>query len=82
MHRRPPLTAAPPPELLRFDPSEWPAEQWWRSLELWGQARMRWVKQHPGTAVGSALDVLRVQHRMHAEHRRAEWEASLGGRAS
>jgi len=36
-HRRPPLTVVPPPELLSFDPDEWPAEQWWQSCELWGR---------------------------------------------
>jgi hypothetical protein len=76
-HRRPPLSAVPSPQLLVFDPVEWPAEQWWRSLELWGSARMAWVKAHPNTAVGSKLDVLRVQHRMHEERRREVWQARL-----
>jgi hypothetical protein len=74
-HRRPPLTVAPPPELLSFDPDEWPAEEWWQSCELWGRACMAWVKAHPGTELGSALDVLREQRRMYEARRRSEWEA-------
>ena len=54
-HRRPPLAAVPPEKLLRFDPDEWPAGEWWQSLELWGQARMEWVKAHPGSPVGDRV---------------------------
>jgi hypothetical protein len=43
---------------------------------------MKWVKQHPGTEVGSALDVLRAKHRMYETHRRLEREAGLNGGAS
>jgi hypothetical protein len=75
-HRRPPLTVAPPPELMVFDPSEWPAEQWWQSAELWGRARMAWVKAHPGSEIGSPLSVLREQHRLYEVRRRSEWEAA------
>jgi hypothetical protein len=81
-HRRPSLTVAPPPELVIFNPDEWPVEEWWQSCELWGRACMEFVKQHPGTELGSALDVLREQHRLYEAHRRLEWEASLNGRAS
>jgi hypothetical protein len=81
-HRRPPLTVAPPPELMIFNPDEWPAEEWWQSCELWGRARMAFVKAHPGSELGSALDVLREQHRLYEAHRRSEWEATLNGRAS
>jgi hypothetical protein len=81
-HRRPPLAAVPPEKLLRFDPDEWPAAEWWQSLELWGQARMAFVKAHPGSALGSALDVLREQRRLHEARRRSVWEAGLNGRAS
>jgi hypothetical protein len=81
-HRRPPLTVAPPPELVSFDPDEWPAGEWWQSLELWGQARMAWVKAHPGSPLGTALDVLREKRRLSEAHRRSEWEAGLNGYAS
>jgi hypothetical protein len=81
-HRRPPLTVVPPPELLSFDPDEWPAEQWWQSCELWGAARMAFVKQHPGSELGSPLTVLREKHRLYEERRRSLWEAGLGGAAS
>jgi hypothetical protein len=81
-HRRPLLSVAPPPELLSFDPDEWPAGEWWQSCELWGRARMAFVKQHSGSELGSALDVLREQHRLFEERRRSEWEAGLNGYAS
>ena len=81
-HRRPPLTAAPPEKLLRFDPDEWPAGEWWQSCELWGAACMAWVKAHPGSELGSALNVLREKHRLYEARRRAEWEAGLNGAAS
>ena len=81
-HRRPPLQAAPPPELLRFDPDEWPAGEWWQSCELWGRGCMEFVKQHPGSELGSALDVLREKHRLYGAHRRLVWEAGLNGGAS
>jgi hypothetical protein len=82
VHRRPPLTVSPPPELVIFDPDEWPAGEWWQSFELWGSARLGWVKAHPGTVLGTALDVLREHRRLREAHRRAEWEAGLGGAAS
>jgi hypothetical protein len=50
-HRRP-LAAAVPPELLEFQGER-------ASFEAWCDARMRWVKAHPGSALGSSLDVLR-----------------------
>jgi hypothetical protein len=81
----PPSSAAdcgPPPELLVFDPDEWPAEQWWQSLELWTAARREFVKQHPGSALGNMLTVLRENRRLSDAHRRLEWEAGLGGYAS
>ncbi|HEY6686870.1 MAG TPA: hypothetical protein VI094_11755 [Propionibacteriaceae bacterium] len=81
-HRRPPLTVAPPPELVSFDLDEWPAGEWWQSLELWGRACMAFARAHPGSALGSALDVLREKRRLYEAHRRSEWEAGLNGRAS
>jgi hypothetical protein len=79
-HRRPPLQAAPPPELMIFDPSEWPAEEWWQSCELWGRACMAWVKAHPGSELGSALDVLKEHRRI----REARWreQREFDGEAS
>jgi len=74
-HRRPPLTAVPPEKLLRFDPVDWPAGEWWQSCELWGRACMAFVKANPGSELGSALDVLREQRRMYEARRRSEWEA-------
>jgi hypothetical protein len=68
-HRRPPLTVAPPPELVSFDPDEWPAGGWWESFHLWGEARLEFVRQHKGTALGGALDVLREHRRL----REARW---------
>jgi hypothetical protein len=82
MHRRAPLTVAPPPEFLVFDPVEWPAEEWWQSCELWGAACMGFVKAHPGSELGSALDVLREKHRLYEAHRRLVWEAGLNGGAA
>ena len=82
MHRRPPLMVAPPPELLVFDPDEWPAEKWWQSADEWGRARMAVVKRHPGTELAYPLTVQREQHRLFEAHRRLEWEAGLNGRAS
>ena len=82
MRRLPPLTVTPPLELMVFDRDEWPAGEWWQPCELWGRARMAWVKAHPGSPLGSALDVLREQRRMYEAHRRSEWEAGLNGRAS
>ena len=40
------------------------------------------VKAHQGTELGSALDVLREQRRLHEARRRSEWEAGLDGYAS
>jgi hypothetical protein len=82
VHRRPPLTVAPPPELLLFDPDEWPAEEWWQSCELWGTACVAFVKAHPGSELGSPLTVLRAKHRLYEERRRSLWEAALNGYAS
>jgi hypothetical protein len=53
VHRRPPVTVAPPPELFVYDPADWD------SLEAWCDARRTWVKAHPGSPLGTMLDVLR-----------------------
>ena len=82
VHRRLPLTVAVPPELVIFDPKQWAGEEWWQSFELWTAARREFVKQHPDTALGNSLDVLREHRRLREAHRRAEWEAGLGGAAS
>jgi hypothetical protein len=68
VHRRPPVTVAPPAELLHFTPSDWPADEWWESFRLWGDARLAWVKAHSGTELGTALDVLREHRRIREEH--------------
>jgi hypothetical protein len=74
-HRRPPLAAVPPERLLRFDPDEWPAGEWWQSCELWYRACMAWVKAHPGSSLGSALAVLRERRRLYEAHWREQREA-------
>jgi hypothetical protein len=81
-HRRPPLSVVPPPELLAFDPDEWPADEWWQSLELWTAARREFVKQHPGSALGNMLAVLRENRRLSDAYGRSVWEARFNGRAS
>jgi hypothetical protein len=43
---------------------------------------MAFVKAHPGSELGSALDVLREQHRLYEARRRSEWVAGLNGYAS
>ena len=68
VHRRPPVTVAPPPELVIFNPDEWPAGECWQSFELWGQARLEFVREHKGTELGTALDVLREHRRIREEH--------------
>ena len=75
-HRRPTLAVAPPPELVIFNPGDWPAGEWWQSCELWGRACMEWVKVHPGSLLGTALDVLRAKRRLYEARRRSVWEAS------
>jgi hypothetical protein len=37
-------------------------------FELWSQARLQWAKEHPGSVLGSVLDVLREHRRMREEH--------------
>ena len=75
VHRRPPLTVAPPAELLHFTASDWPADEWWQSFELWGQARLEFVREHKGTALGTALDVLREHRRIREARWREQREA-------
>ena len=52
-HRRPPVSVMPPSELFLYNPADW------ASLEAWCAARRDWVKTHPGSPLGSMLDVLR-----------------------
>jgi hypothetical protein len=40
------------------------------------------VKQHPGSALGNMLAVLRENRRLSDAHRRSVWEARFNGRAS
>ena len=69
VRRRPPAAVAPA-ELVYFDPAEWPGGEWWERFELWGRARMEYARQHPGSVLGSRLDVLREHRRLMDEHRR------------
>jgi hypothetical protein len=57
-HRRPPVTLWPPPELFVFDAADWD------SFESWCAARRDWVKAHPGSPLGSMLDVLKEHRRL------------------
>jgi hypothetical protein len=43
---------------------------------------MEFVKAHPGTELGSALDVLREKRRLYEARRRFQWDAGLNGAAS
>ena len=74
VHRRPPLQAAPV-ELLHFDPNQWAGGEWWQSFELWGEARLEFVREHKGTALGTALDVLREHRRVREARWRSQREA-------
>ena len=74
--RRPPVSVVPPIELLHFDPNQWPAREWWQSLELWGDARMEFVRRHPGTELGDALDVLKECRRIREQHWRSQMDES------
>jgi hypothetical protein len=56
-HRRP-LVDRTPPELLEFRGDDWIGDDvspYW----AWLMARFVWAKAHPGSPVGSVLDVLR-----------------------
>ena len=75
VHRRPPLIVAPPAELLHFDPNQWAGGEWWQSFELWGEARLEFVREHKGTALGTALDVLREHRRVREARWREQREA-------
>ena len=59
MHRRPPVSVMPPPELFVYNPADWD------SLEAWCAARRDWVKTHGrDTPLGSMLDVLKEHRRI------------------
>jgi hypothetical protein len=56
LHRKPPDRT--PSELLEFRGDDWiggDASPYW----AWLMARFEWAKVHPGSPVGSVLDVLR-----------------------
>jgi len=57
-HRRPPLSVMPPPDLFVFDAADWD------SFESWCVARKEWVRAHPGSPLGSMLDVLKEHRRI------------------
>ena len=65
-HRRPPLTLWPPPELFVYNAADWD------SFESWCAARREWVKAHPGSSLGSMLDVLKEHRRI--RHRHLGWK--------
>ena len=71
MHRRPPAGLMVPSELLAFRVEQWPPApgesadlSWWQPLERWKVARRRWAAEHPGSALGGALEMLRAEHRV------------------
>jgi hypothetical protein len=66
--RRRPVSVMPPPELFAFDPADWPGV-YPDSFELWCAARREWVKAHPGSALGSMLDVLRGDRKARYEYK-------------
>jgi hypothetical protein len=53
VRRRPPVSVTPPPELFVYNAADWD------SFEAWCAARREWVKAHPGSPLGTMLDVLR-----------------------
>jgi hypothetical protein len=57
-HRRPPLDGTPP-ELLEFRGDDWIGDGEVSPYWAWLMARFEWAKVHPGSPVGSVLDVLR-----------------------
>jgi hypothetical protein len=69
-HRRP-LAAAPPAELVMFDPDDWPGPvgpvpgsnglAWKDPLTRWADARRVFAAQHPGCALGSVLEQMRYE---------------------
>ena len=69
-HRRP-VREPVPAELLLFSAEEWFApgdEASWQAFERWTDARRVWVKAHPGSALGSMLDVLRGDRKAREEY--------------
>jgi hypothetical protein len=60
--RKAPSTPTPA-ELTTFGPDEWaaPGETHWRpGFDRWKQARRPWIREHPDSTLGDALDVYRV----------------------
>ena len=68
-HRRPPAVLAPV-ELLWLDPADWPAMPWLEVFALWQHKRREFARSHPDSALGNALELLRVERRVMDEHRR------------
>lgn len=66
MRRRESAGEAAPEVLCRFVPDEWPGDAW-EAFRAWKQARHAWVKDHPRSVLGDALDVIAAEL---AEHRR------------
>ena len=69
MRRRPPAPVAPV-ELLWLDPADWPAMPWLEVFALWQGRRREFARTHPDSALGNALEMLRVERRVMDEHRR------------
>src|SRR5215212_426079 len=76
MHRRPP-GVEPPAELFEFRLEEWQAPDdldWEAAFQRWTTARRAWVAEHPDSALGNRLDLLRGERR--ARFRNLGWHQS------
>ena len=64
-HRRPP-GVEPPAELFEFQLEEWQAPDdpdREAAFQRWTTARRAWVAEHPDSALGNRLDLLRGERR-------------------